>query len=755
MRHAWKSLGLGALLIVALTVSAQFPAMRGGFVFDDSILITNNPLIKASDGLYKFWFTTDAPDYYPLTWSLWWMEWRVWGANATGYHVVNVLLHAINAVLVWMVLRRLKIPGAWLAALVFAIHPVNVATAAWISEQKNTVSMLFCAAAILLYLRFDEEDKWSCYALSLSAFLLALLSKSAVVMLPVVLLACVWWRRGRLRWKDFLASAPFFVLALASGLTTIWFQYHRVLGKSAIHAGGVLSRLATAGCVPWFYLYKALLPVDLMVVYPRWEIDPSRWVSYVPGTIFAGCLALFWWKRQTWGRPLLFGLGCFVVMLFPVLGFFDQGFYEYSLVADHWQYHSIVAVIALAVAAGLWICRQLGRPGRALGMIVAVVVLLALSVGTWRRSGIYADRVALWRDSVTKNPKAWIAHNNLGYALLQTGELDDAIRHLEEALRLMPDYAGAHYNLGIAFERTGKAREAIGQYEQALQVNPDYAEGHNNLGIVLLRVGESQKAKEQFEQALRIDPDLAEAHNNLGAELDRQGRTQEAIGHFEQAVRAKPDYIEAHNNLASALWAGGKGNVEEAMGHWEQALRIQPDNVEAHNHLGIALARHGRIQEAIGHWEQVVRIQPGHAEAHNNLGIALVRLGKVQEAIGHWDQAIRADPDFAEAQRNLAWQLATAVPAEGGDPARAVTLARRACELTANREPTYLDTLAAAYAAAGHFDEAIATAQNAIALAQAAGQTGLVQKMEARLELYRNGGAYHRSVNMTEESRTQ
>ncbi len=607
-----------ALVLVIVTLAVYFPVLRGGFVFDDDILITSSSMVKAGDGLYRFWFTTEAPDYYPLTSSLWWLEWRWWGDNATGYHVLNVLLHAVNAVLVWAILWRLKIPGAWLAGLVFAIHPVNVATVAWISEQKNTLSMLFYLVAILLYVRFDEERRWGWYGLSLAAFVLALLSKTAVVMLPVVLLGCVWWLRGRVRRQDLLRSLPLFVLSLLMGLVTTWFEYNRDMGGRATRTDGFLSHLAVAGRAPWFYLYKVFLPVNLSVIYPKWEVDPSRWVSYAPGVALIGILTLFWWKRNTWGRPLLFGLGYFVVVLFPVLGFFDQSFYRFSLVADHWQYYSIIGAIALAVAGGEWICRRMREPGRYARAVACVAVLMALAAATWSRSCVYADNETLWRDNVAKNPGAWLAHNNLGNALAQAGRVP----------------------------------EAIVQYEQALRINPDLAEAHNNLGNLLMRSGRMPEAREHLEQALRIDPNLAEADNNLGTALVQTGEIKDAIAHYERALRIQPEYAEAQYNLGLALEQLGKR--EDAIAHFEQALRINPDFAEAHYNLGTVLGQAGRMPEAIEHFEQALRIDPDLAEAHANLGNALAQVGRVPEAIGQYEQALRIKPNLAGAQTALA-----------------------------------------------------------------------------------------------------
>ncbi len=705
-----------ALVLAVLTFAAYQPTWHAGFVWDDDELITENRMIQARDGLQRIWLTTEAPDYYPLTWSFWWLQWRVWGKNPAGWHAVNVLLHAANVVLVWIVLRRLRIPGAWLAALLFAVHPVNVATVAQINEQKNTLSMLWYAVAILLYLQFDETNDRRWYGFSLGAFLLALLSKSAVVMLPVVLLGCVWWLRGRLRSKDWLRTAPFFVLSLLLGVTTVWFQYHRALNGQGGRTSGLLSCLMVAGLAPWFYLSKAVLPLDLCLIYPRWNPRAWGWSGWLPGIALAGTVALLWRKRHGWGRPLLFGLGYFVVMLFPVLGFFNQGFYRYSLVADHWQYYSLVGVAALAAAGAVALGSRLPRGQQRVAGPVAGVVVIVLGALSWQRCLVYRNQETLFRDNLLHNPLAWVAHYNLGLALANTGRLPEAMSHYEQALRIKPDIAEARYNLGIALAQVGRLPEAMSQYEQALRLRPDYADVHCNLGNAFLQ----------------------------------EGKLGDAIGHYEQALRIKPDFAEAHNDLGIAL--AQVGRLPEAMSHYEQALRLRPNYADAHFNLGIALGRSGRTEDAIAHFEQALRIKPDYAKAHHALGLALEQVGKVQEAIGHFEQALRVVPDYVMAQNNLAWLLATLAPAEGGDPVRAVSLAERACQLTNHRVAPYLDTLAAAYAAAGRFTNAVTTAQAAIELARSSGQTQVVTEIQQHLQLYRSGRAYRPSTGVTSPS---
>jgi tetratricopeptide (TPR) repeat protein len=604
-------------------------------------------------------------------------------------------------------------------------------------------------------------------------------------MLPVVLLMCAWWRHGQVRVKDLLGSAPFFLLSLVAGLVTIWFQRNRALEGHSYLTGNMAARLATAGCAPWFYLWKVLLPLNLCVIYPQWHIDASNWLVYLPGIFLVACLAVLWRARGSWGRPWLFAIAYFVVVLFPVLGFFEQGFYQYSPVADPWLYPAIAAPIALAVAGAASISRRRQRlafrlfpPGSPL---FAIAVVMLLGTATWTREGIYADDETLWRNAAIENPSAWIAQYNLGVilwqtgriedamvcyeralrikpdypeadndfgvALMQTGRLPEAIDHLEQAVRLKPDFAEAHNNLATALLQVGNVREAIAHFEQALRSNPNYAETHYKLGTVLEEIGQPKDAIEHFEQAVRLKPDFAEAHSDLGIALCRMGKAQEAITHFEQAVRIEPHNARVHYNFGLALELTGK--PAEAIGQYELALRIKPDYAEVHNKLALSLWRMGKRQEAIGHWEEALRIKPDFILARDSLGDALHLAGKPQDAIGQYEQALAIQPDAADIQNRLAWLLATLAPAEGGDPARALALAQRACELTNHRNAACVDTLAAAYASAGLFNDAVATAQSAIELARTAGQTELICEAEARLELYREGRAYRESVNIT------
>ncbi|MGO9244983.1 MAG: tetratricopeptide repeat protein [Verrucomicrobiia bacterium] len=654
-RRPW----LLALVLVIVTFVAYQPTWHAGFIWDDDDHLTANPAMTAPHGLKMIWSSLAVGRYYPLTLTTFWFQRRLWGLHPLPYHLVNVLLHAANGVLVFFILRRLRVPGAWLAAMVWALHPVNVESVAWITELKNTQSGLFFFLAVWCFLRFDAgaaRRRW--YGLALLCGLAALLSKPSTVVLPLALLLCVWWQRGSWRRADILRIAPFLMLALGMSALTVIEQRGHIQRESTVEWNlGMAERLVIAGKAVWFYASKVLWPARLTFVYPRWNLDAGSFWSWLPvAGLVAGGALLWARRRQSWARAGLFGCGFFVLALLPVLGFVDVYYFRYSFVADHFQYLASLGLISLAASMGTAIGNRAGPWGRSLGTVAAAIVLLTLGVSTWRQARIYQNSETLWGDTLAKNPRCWMAHNNLGNVLVHEGKGSDAIGHFEQAVQIKPDDAEAYSNLGNALEQAGQMGEAIPHYEHALRIRPDLAEAHNNLASALYRAGQREEAIAQYEQSLRLKPDFALAHYNLGNALTRAGRVPEAIEHFEQALRIKPDYAEAHEGLGTALAQTGK--VKDAIECYRQALRLQPDYVEAHYNLGIALWQTGSSKEAIEHFEQALRIKPDYAEAHCNLGTALAQAGRMPEAIEHLEQALRIKPDYAEAHYNLGIALA-------------------------------------------------------------------------------------------------
>jgi tetratricopeptide (TPR) repeat protein len=506
--------------------------------------------------------------------------------------LVNLLLHIGCAVLVLKILRFLRIPGAELAAIIFALHPVNVETVAWIAERKNTLSGVFGLAASLWYLKFDEgrsrREKdgpqgrgYRGYALALGLFLFGLLTKTSIVTLPLAWLAIFWWKRGAISWRrDIVPVVPFLLLSGATGLMTRWVEYGNIAYRARDLDFSFLDRCLIAGRAFWFQLSKLLWPSNLMFVYPRWDINAAVWWQYLFPLAVLGLLG-FSWSLRRWSRAPLAGVLVYIFLLLPTLGFFNIYFFLYSFVADHWQYLACLGIITPCATGIVLLTERLKRWRAWLEPAVTLVIAGVLFVLTSRQSRMYTDIETLYRATIARNPACWMAQVNLGNILYQTNRIPEAMDLFKQALPIKPD--AAHYSLGNALLQASRTSEAIDQFEQALGINPDYADAHNNLGSALLQTGRTSEAIDQFEQVLRINPASAEAHNNLGSALVQTGQASEAIDHFKQALRMTPNSASAHNNLGAAL--GQMGRISEAVEELKSALRINPNYTDARNNL--------------------------------------------------------------------------------------------------------------------------------------------------------------------------
>ncbi|HEY2827902.1 MAG TPA: tetratricopeptide repeat protein [Pirellulales bacterium] len=664
---------IGIVILIAAVLWAYWPARSGGFVLDDDLLLTHNSLIKAPDGLYRFWFTKQALDYWPVSNTTLWLEWRLWGMNPTGYHVTNLLLHIANALLLWLVLRKLAIPGAWLAALLFVVHPVNVESVAWIAQRKNVLAMFFFLLSILWWLKEDdrretqskgrdlrERDTGSIsfgiwYWLSLAAFILAMLSKGSVAILPIVLLLIVWWQWKRITWRDFLRAAPF--LAVASVLTVVDMHFQAEGPGNAIRDVTALQRLLGAGAVIWFYLGKALVPLRLTFVYPQWDIQSAKFFWWLPLLASIAATILLVWKvksvSSTWWRPAWFAWAFFMVALVPVMGFVDVGYMRHSLVADHYQYIAMIAVAVLAAAAICSGWKKLPEAVRPATGLAVTAVVVALTIMVRQQSSLYASALALYQNAVDNNPASGLAHNNLGDALTQANRPQEAIVEFEKTVELMPDSAKAHNNLAMRLADVGRLSDAIDHYQQALRLQPKHPDAENNYAMALATSGRLLEAQSHFEFVLECEPNFAEAHNNFGSLLLQMGQLEHAVAQFQLALKLKPDYLEAYNNLGIVLTKSGL--FQEAIDHYQQALRVKPDSAETHNNLGNVLVKSGRLQEAISHYQEALSLKPDYEQAYVGLALAQSVAGDAAAAVPAAETALALAR--MHNQENLAAQI--------------------------------------------------------------------------------------------------
>ena len=662
------------LLLVAVTVVAYTNVYRAGFIWDDDDYVTENPLLPAQDGLARIWTTTESPQYYPLVFTSFWLECRLWGLQPGGYHTVNVLLHALNAVLVWRLLRRAGLPGALLVGALFALHPVHVESVAWVTERKNVLSGFLYLLSIWAYWRFEERGRNRWYFIALALFVGGLLAKTVVCTLPVALLLLRWWRRqpleqtpsacsgglltetgskpgnprglnpaardpaargaisrNALSLRYVLLLAPFVVIGAALGALTIWYEHQHVLhGALGPHWQlSLAERILVAGRALWFYPAKLLWPVPLIFNYPRWEIDTNQitvWLWPASALLLAPAL---WKLRTRIGRGPLVGACYTALTLSPALGFINVAPLRFSFVADHFQYLASLGVLATLVGGANWLLNrrrksgadQLSPPIPKYAIALAFLLLLACAALTVRQTQAYASAETLWRHTLQHNPDSWLARINLGVLLRQEGHPEDAQREFEQVLTRNADVPEAcehaHVNLGHLARQRGDLGGALAQYRQALQIEPDMPEALFSLAATCLDSQDYTTAAELCERYLERNPADARAHFNCALAQEHLSKFDLAEFHLLRALENNPELPAAHVRLAHLYL--GQQKLEAAQAQLAAALNARPQWIEVRLMLADLLASRGRTAEARALLEAGLKLDPQATELQQRI----------------------------------------------------------------------------------------------------------------------------------------
>jgi tetratricopeptide (TPR) repeat protein len=619
--RAW----LLGLLLVAATLLAYQPAWQAGFIWDDDEYVTDNPLLTAPDGLRRIWFSLDSPSqYFPLTYTVFRIERSLWGLNPAGYHWVNILLHAVNALLVWLLLRRLSVPGAWLAAAIFALHPVQVESVAWITELKNVLSLFFFLLALLAWVEFVEDRPkplWRFYRLALMFCVLALFSKTTACTLPAALLLILWLKGKPITRSRLVQILPFIGLGVVMGQVTVWWErFHQEVQGNFLGLD-LLDRLLVASHAIWFYAGKLIWPANLTFMYPHWTIHPADPLAYGWLAAGAGAGAVIYFTRRFFGRSVATAALFYVITLSPLLGFIMLYTFNYSFVADHYQYVASIGPIALAAAGMTAVLGRLEKRNLFLNPAFGGIVLLVLGLLTWRQSLMYADAETLWRTTIARNPEAWMAYDNLGIIQARKGDVDGALALFQKTLALRPDDALACNNLGLVLCQKGRMDEGIVQFQKALVVQPDKTVFRNNLGKAYLAVGQEREAMTQFQKVLETEPLNPKANYYLGIALLQIGLVDEAVARFQKTLETQPDSADAWSRLNDAAWLLATSpdasirNGPKALALARQLDRISRGNNPARlDTLAAACAESGHFPEAVDAAQRALEL----ARAQNN-----------------------------------------------------------------------------------------------------------------------------------------
>ncbi len=655
---------LGGTLVL-LVVLVYLPTLGNGFIWDDDQYVEENVALQSIEGLYDIWFRIGTvPQYYPLVHTTFWVENHLWGLQPAGFHAVNMLLHAISVLLVWRLLTRLQLPGAWLAAAIFAVHPVEVESVSWVTERKNVLSCVLALGAILTWFRFEAAQAgqassagntprpvrvWPYYAWALVLFLGAMLSKTVTVTVPAVILVLLWWKQGGITWQTVVRLIPFVVFGLALASITVWMERNTVGAHGPEWDFSWAERCLIAGRALWFYASKLVWPDPLIFFYPRWTIDASAWWQYLYPVGALAVMVVLWLLRGRIGRGPLAAVLIFAGVLTPALGFFNVYPFLFSFVADHFQYHASIALIA-AAAAGLTV---LGRRWRLHGWIpvaVALLVLAPLGLLARAKTHAYYNVETLYEDTLRLNPAAWAAHVNLAYQKQHEGDFETAVRHYRAALELKPDYAPIHVRLGTALYLRGETAAGQAELQQGLAGTlpaSDRTASHAHLAALLNTEGRYSEAIAEANKALAINPRFAPALLQLGMALAGRGDSVAGLEKVRDAVAMAPHSAAAQHRLGEMLVAAGQP-IEGLLPLWT-AVFLRPYNAQYRESLAEGLLAAGDLPLAQQQALHARQLHPDGVTPLNLLGRIALQQGNTAGAVSCFKAALALDPDNATA----------------------------------------------------------------------------------------------------------
>ena len=599
-----------AVILIVLTFFSYHKTFQNGFIWDDDQLVINNAVLIQPDGFRNIWFDPGAtPQYYPLVFSLFRFTHAIFQQEAFGYHLVNVILHLFNAILLWFVLRKLQIRAAFVCALIFAIHPVHVESVAWISELKNVLSGFFYLISLYFYLDFLEfdrnrllSDRRMNYFLSFGFFICALFSKTVVCSLPVCLLLIIWWKNSKITIKDFLPVVPYFVIGVSIALITVGIEHRYIASGAWYWQYSLLERVLIAGRALWFYAFKLLWPVDLSFIYPRWKVDAASIFQYLFPIGIGVVLVCTFANIKLFGRGVLTALLIYMATIFPAIGLVNIYPMKFSFVSDHFQYLASMSLIVLYVT-GL---EKLFKSWPLLGRVIFFCVIAVLSILTLNQTLIYKNSETLFYDVLRKNPRCTMAHNNLGMIHVQRGELEEARKHYEAALMIDPKDYIALANMGYYFNQVKDEQKALEYYLKAIALHPEIPEAHYNIATLYMSRGELAKAIEAFKESIAASPYNAPAHFNLGGIYQSLKENDKAIEEYKTALHESPKYYVLNNNIGSLFLE--KKDWQLALKYFDETLKSDPNNVEAWFKKGISYDLAGEKKLAVESYQKALKI---------------------------------------------------------------------------------------------------------------------------------------------------